>query len=357
LKKKIISSIIIILAFTLMGCSKEQQEITPKENDTTFEEALPEEENIQQEEASQPVVEINYEEVMPYEAGHIMVVMYHGIEDRPPYHRTEADFIKDLNFMYDHGYRLISMEDYKNSNISIPAGFTPIVLTFDDGLSSTFSLEEVGGNLVPKKGTAIYLIEEFSKAHPDFGKEAILFINGGKGAFEGAGTYEERLKWLVDNGYQIGNHTNTHPKLSQLTGEQVQEEIGKVDTLIKSALPGYVVDTITYPHGIRPEDAYRQFVVNGTYEGNPYQYSLGFREGPSGPMVAPIHIDFDPYNCPRVRGSEGEEGDLEWWLNYYENHKDVKYISDGNPNRIAVPSESKDKVNVEKLNDYELYLY
>ncbi|PKM52406.1 MAG: hypothetical protein CVV02_01250 [Firmicutes bacterium HGW-Firmicutes-7] len=360
LKIKKIPYLLLLLTFILVGCSKE----LPKINENpSLEEVLPEADlpeddtTLQKEEDRQAEVEINYEEVKPYEAGHIMVVMYHGISDQPPYHRTETDFVKDLNYLYEHGYRLISMEDYKNSNIKVEAGFTPIVLTFDDGLSTTFSLEEVGGKLVPKKGTAIYLLEEFYKVNPDFGKEAILYINGGNGAFEGAGAYEERLKWLVDNGYQIGNHTNTHPKLSQLTGEQVQEEIGKVDTLIKTTIPGYVVNTITYPHGIRPEEAYRKFVVNGSFEGNNYEYQLGFREGPSGPMVAPIHVDFDAFNCPRVRGSEGAEGDLWWWLTYYEDHKDMKYISDGNPERIAVPEELKEKVNAEKLNNYELYLY
>ena len=82
------------------------------------------------------------------EQGHIMVVMYHGIKDNPPYHRLKEDFIKDLTYMYDHGYRTVSMSDYLKGYIDIEAGMTPIVLTFDDGLPSTFSMTEVQGELL-----------------------------------------------------------------------------------------------------------------------------------------------------------------------------------------------------------------
>lgn len=358
MKYKLLSFMFLIIII-LSGCTS-NQEIKPNTTQETPTEIIETPEaNVEdtQEIEEEPITEINYNEIKPYEVGHIMVIMYHGIDNRPPYHRTKEDFVKDLQYLYDNNYRLISMNDYKTGNISVEAGFKPIVLTFDDGLSTTFSLEEKNGSLVVKEDTAIGLLEAFTKENPDFGKHAILYINGGKGAFEGAGTYEERLKWLVDNGYEIGNHTNSHPKLSQLNGEQVQEEIGKVDRLIKETLTNYTVDTITYPHGIRPEETYRHLVVEGVYEGNSYHYELGFREGPSGPMVASFHKAFDSYNCPRVRGSEGEEGDLWWWLKYYETHPELQYISDGNPERIAVPKDKEDNVNIDKLNLSELELF
>lgn len=353
-------SLLILFAFILSGCASNQV-IDPKDEKEVPVETIESPEPFEEVEEvkEEKIVEINYNEVKPYEVGHIMVIMYHGIEDRPPYHRTKEDFLKDLQYLYENNYRLISMTDYKSGHISTPAGFKPVVLTFDDGLSTTFALEERNGQLVVKEDTAIGLLEAFCEEHPDFGKAASLYINGGTGAFDGAGTYEERLKWLVDHGYEIGNHTNSHPKLSQLNGEQVQEEIGKVDRLIKETIPNYTVDVITYPHGIRPEEAYRHLVVDGTYEGNVYHYVLGFREGPSGPMVASFHKAFDAYNCPRVRGSEGEEGDLWWWLEYYKTNPELQYVSDGNPNRIAVPMDKADNVNVDKLNlsGFELYTW
>ena len=58
---------------------------------------------------------VDYQAVKPYEVGHTMVIMYHGIvNERKPadyYQRTKAEFREDLQALYDRGYRLISMRD------------------------------------------------------------------------------------------------------------------------------------------------------------------------------------------------------------------------------------------------------
>lgn len=357
---------IISLTLALGGCGKDKTNNEPietpivSENPTTPEPVPTQSPEPTVEPTVEPTPEpIDYSVVKPNEIGNIMVVMYHGIiEDNPPYHRSEADFRKDLQYMYDHNYRLISLADYVNSDIDIPAGYTPIVLTFDDGLESTFSLEEVNGKLVPKAGTAVAILEEFCSEHPDFGKAAAFFINGGDGStFPGAGTYEERLKWLVDNGYELGNHTYSHPKLNKLDAAQIQEEIGKVDARIKEVLPNYNLNVISYPHGIRPQEEYMSYITSGTYDSKTYSYVIGLREGVSGPMVAPLHVKFNPLNCPRVRGSEGEESDMWWYFDYYEKYPEYKYVSDGDPNTIAVPEDAKDNVNMELLGDKKLIVY
>lgn len=303
-------------------------------------------------------VEIDYQAVKPNEVGHIMVIMYHGIIDNYPYHVTEEQFLEDLTYMYENGYRPISMRDYLDNNITVEAGMTPIVLTFDDGLSSTFSLTEENGKLVPAKGTAVEIMERFAKEHPDFGKGATFYINGGK-IFEGAGTVEERLNWLVDNGYGLGNHTETHKHLgkSSVTSRVIMSEIGKVDKIIKEAVPNYVVDSLTYPFGARPKDALRAFIKEGEYDGGSYNYQAGFREGPSRSYYAPIHTKFDPYNIARARGSKGEDGDMWFFFKYYENNPGLKYISDGRPDRVAITKNKEDYVNKEKLGDAQIYIY
>lgn len=305
---------------------------------------------------SEKTTDIDYQTVKPNEIGHIMVVMYHGIKDIPPYHITEEQFIEQLQFMYDHKYRPISMRDYIDNNIDIEAGCTPIVFTFDDGLKSTFSLVEENGELVPKSGTAIEILERFSKEHPGFDSKASLYING-SAIFEGAGTVEERLNWLVDHGYDVGNHTNTHVKLNKISSREIMSEIGKVDQLIKNAIPDYEVDSFSYPFGLRPVKALRNLVAQGEYEDMEYNYVIGFREGPSGPYYSPLHVKFTPMNVARARGSKGEVQDLWWFLEDYEKHPERKYVSDGNPNRISIPEESEEYVNKDKLGDKELYLY
>ncbi len=302
--------------------------------------------------------EIDYQVVKPNELGHIMVIMYHGIIDNYPYHVTEEQFLEDLNYMYEKGYRPISMRDYLDNNITVEAGYTPIVLTFDDGLDSTFSLVEENGEFMPKVGTAVEIMERFAKEHPDFGSKATFYINGGK-IFDGAGTVEERLNWLVDNGYGLGNHTANHKNLGQLgvASRVIMAEIGKVDQIIKGAIPDYTVDSITYPYGARPKEALRAFVKEGEYDGNLYNYQVAFREGPSGPYYPPLHAKFSPLNVARARGSQGEARDMWWFFDYYEKNPQKKYVSDGRADRVSIPKDMEKSINREKLGDKELYLY
>ncbi len=292
-------------------------------------------------------VVVNYEELGVNEQGHILIVMYHGIMDNPPYHRTKEEFNKDLQTMYDLGYRLITMEDFINGHIDVPAGTTPIHLTFDDGLDSTFSLKETADGFVADPDTAIGILEDFCEAHPDFGKAASLYFHDTEYNFGDVGTDKERFDWLLEHGYELGNHTATHANLSQLTQADVLEEVGRVEKYYESLYPDKKFRVLAYPFGARPDDSYFESALKGEYDGTTYDYEIGLREGPSGPFLPYTHKDFQKYNAPRVRGSEGENGDMYWYFEYYQDNPSLKYISDGDPNTIVIP-EAMD----ETLSDY-----
>lgn len=352
---------IIICCSLLSACTNKEQNKPIPAKDSTYEEDknLKTSENDEKDkQIKEEKPSIDYNVVKPNEIGHIMIVMYHGIQNNPPYHRTVENFKKDLEYMYKHNFRLISMNDYINNNINIPAGMTPIVLTFDDGLSTTFSLEQKNGEFQPIKNTAVAILEEFAKQHPDFGKKAIFYINGDLKIFEGAGTVKERLKWLVDNGYEVANHTSTHAKLSKLDSSGVQKEIGKTDKLIKEALGSdYKIESLSYPFGLRPKEELLKYALKGTYENNTYNYKIALKEGPSKLFYPPTHISFDPLLVPRVRGSEGDIQDLHWFFEHYEKNKKELYISDGMVEQISVPKELEDKINKDVLKDKNIYLY
>jgi peptidoglycan/xylan/chitin deacetylase (PgdA/CDA1 family) len=352
------------MIFFLMGCSNNSDLLTEEVNEVDVHIEKDDIETTNEIEKNEIIEEvymppnIDYKEVKPNELGHIMVVMYHGIMDLPPYHRTPEDFRKDLMYMYENGYRPISMRDYIDQNIDLEPGLTPIVLTFDDGLSSTFSLVYEKGDLVPAPNTAVAIMEAFSKEFPDFGKAAAFYINSDLKVFEGEGTVEERLKWLVDNGYDVANHTSQHAKLSTLDEEAVQEHIGRTDQLIKESIGNdYIVDSLSYPFGVRPKEGLLQFVLEGTYEHHAYVNKIALKEGPSGPFVPPYHMKFDNLLVPRVRGSEGDIQDLWWFFEYYENNSHLRYISDGNKERVSVPKSLEHLINFDVILDKEVYTY
>ncbi len=340
------------LLIFLVGC-------TPNENVENIDNT---DKTVEEENEVKLTPEEIIEQYKPNEIGDIPVLMYHAIQNNPPteYQRGIDDFKKDLQYFYDNNYRPISMQDFVNFNITTPPGTTPFVLCFDDGLSESFSLVEENGVFVPKKDTGIYILEEFVREHPDFGKAAILYINGHTSTFDGAGTYTQRLNWLVDHGYELGNHLDTHPYLNRIGGEQITKEVGKVDKMIKEAVPGIKLDTIAYPFGIKPSDENIRYIQNGVYDGNEYAYVMAFRAGPSTVRQMPvIHVDFMPWNVPRLRGNEGEENGADLWgyLKKYETRPEQRYISDGDPKTVTIPETLEKNINVEKIGDKKIITY
>ena len=314
------------------------------------------------------IKEINYQEVKPNEVGTILVAMYHGLADEETYNngskdfkmyqRKIEDFKKDLNYMYEHGYRPISIRDYVDNNITVEAGFTPIVLTFDDGLQTAFSLEQENNEYVVAKDTAVSIMDEFAKEHPDFGKAATFYINGNQDAFGEVGTLEERIKFLVNDGYGVGNHTRDHANLYELDGQNIQEQIGTIDQDIKKILPDYKVDTIALPFGSRPKEELRKYLEEGEFDGQKYSYNIAFRVGYSAPYVSVNNVKFSPYNHPRVTASDMADWDMWYAFDYFDNqYPSMKYISDGKPNRIAVPKSWEERVNKDSLLGKELFIY
>lgn len=300
---------------------------------------------------------VDYASLKVNEQGHIMVVMYHGIKDNPPYHRLKEDFIKDMTYMYEHDYRLISLESYLSGHIDIEAGMTPILFTFDDGLESTFSLIENEGDFDVNPETAIGLMEAFAEEHPDFGKDASLYIHANDYNFRDVGTPSDRLNWLLDHGYDLGNHSNTHANFKHLGQAALIKEIGAVEVYVDSVIPGYKLTAMTYPFGARPATDLLPVLNNGVYEGFAFDYKVAFREGPSGQFYPPTHVKFDYLNAPRVRGSEGEVQDLWWFLDYYEENPSLKYISDGDPMTIVVPADKEVNLRDEVKETFEVITY
>ena len=303
-----------------------------------------------------------YRELRPNEIGEIMIVMYHGIIHNAPsndYHRNVDDFKDDLQQMYDRGYRLVPIRDLIENNITVSAGFSPIVLTFDDGLPSAFSFEEIDGELVPKKDTAVDIINKFAEENPDFGRAAVFYINGDSRnvPFNGAGTLAERFDYLIENGYEIGNHTFNHLQMSRLDSEQIQQELALIQKLVTDHIGHYEIQSLAYPFGLRPKEDIRHFALSGSSEGVSYNHKWALNVGQSGRSSAPNNVRFDPLNIPRVRSTNYAVTDLGWSFTHYDQNPHLKYISDGDPGKISVPSDQIAKLDKDTLGDKILYIY
>lgn len=149
-----------------------------------------------------------YKEKKVNEVGRIPVMMYHGIVslkdeetpyiggnvDKDGYHRTTESFRRDLEFYYKQGYRMISLNDYIDGKIDVPLGYSPIVLTFDDGLPNSIHIigKDENGNLIIDPECAVGILEEYKQKYPDYQVTATFFVNGG--LFQQSNYNEEILK-------------------------------------------------------------------------------------------------------------------------------------------------------------------
>lgn len=120
---------------------------------------------------------IDYKELNVDELGNVPIMMYHGIHnvtdneytggnvDKDGYQRTSSAFRKDLEFYYQSGYRMIRLNDYVNGIIDVSAGYSPIIITFDDGLSNNIKVTGLDdkGNIIIDPNSAVGILEEFKK--------------------------------------------------------------------------------------------------------------------------------------------------------------------------------------------------
>ncbi|EOC99502.1 polysaccharide deacetylase family protein [Caldisalinibacter kiritimatiensis] len=296
--------------------------------------------------------------VKPNEAGKIMILMYHNIGSKESdWVRTPENFRKDLKTLYEKGYRAISLKDFVNNNIDVEAGCTPVVITFDDGNRNNFNIISKDGEKTIDPNCAVGIMEQFNKQYPDFSATATFFLNG-TNPFRQSKLLEYKLNYLIDNGFHIGNHTYGHENLTKLGPTEIQEAIGKNAIYLENIVKDYKINTLALPYGSRPRKEYYKYLEKGQYKGKRYENIAILNVG-SNPAYSPIDKRFNPASLPRVRASEMNVQGLGLydWLEYFDNNPEERFISDGNANIITVPKKFEDRIDNEKVDEKELYIY
>lgn len=305
--------------------------------------------------------QIDLNTVKPDESGKIMVVMFHNFVETytkgdKAYTTTFKEFEALLETLYGSGYRLISLSDYMNGNITTPAGFIPMVFTFDDGTAGQFNLVEENGGLAVNKQTAVGVLEEFNKKHPDFGLKGTFFVNLGNSTFAGKGTVAERLKYLVDKGFEIGNHTYTHINLKETkSATEIEKEIGGNQKKMYELIPGYTFTQFALPYGL-PSKGLEQYVEKGEYEGVQY-LNKGIMEVGWDPTPSPFSGKLNLLSIHRVRASgiTPVDADLGWWLKQLK--RESQFVSDGDAGTVTVPKKKEEAIDAGKLGGKKLVVY
>jgi len=359
LKRIIAFFFIIIIVLGFMACTPPIAEEHPRNPEQNLQEPEEPAEVEEPDEADEPKADpVDLKAIKANENGQVMILMYHGIgEKEAVWMRTAENFRKDLEVLYNKGYRLISLKDLIENNIKVEAGYTPFVLTFDDGAKNNFNIIEENGEKKIDPNCAVGILEEFKKEHPDFGSGGSFFIYYPI-PFRQKELIKEKYEFLIANGYDIGNHSYNHENLGKLSIEGIQKSLAKNVKSTQEYLPDYDVYALALPNGIGPKGDDYKYAATGEYEGVKYNNRAVLKVG-SNPAPSPVNVKFDPIRLPRVRASEMEtEGvGMYDWLQFFEKKPEKRYISDGNPDTVAIPESEAEYVDKSRLKGKELVIY
>jgi peptidoglycan/xylan/chitin deacetylase (PgdA/CDA1 family) len=279
----------------------------------------------------------------PNELGRIMILEYHRIdvpEDR--WTRTPENFRRDLETLYARGYRLQSLGDLLDGRITVPAGTTPVVLTFDDSSPGQFRYLERDERLEIDPRCAVGILEAFVRERPDFGRAATFYVLPGASRphrlFDQPEHATRKLRFLVEHGYEIGNHTLWHANLGRYDEPVVRRQLAEAQVWIQRHVPGYRPRTLALPHGVYPRDV--RWALAGSVNGTTYRHDAILMVA-GGAAPSPFDRRFDPVRVPRI---QAVERDLASWLAYFERNPGERFVSDGDPETLTIPAGRRDRL-------------
>ena len=279
----------------------------------------------------------------PNELGRVMILEYHKIDyPEERWTRTPENFRRDLQRLYAGGYRLVGLNDLLDGRIAIPAGTTPVVLTFDDSSPGQFRYLGDNGTLRIDPKSAVGILEAFNREHPDFGLAATFFVLPGASRpnrlFDQPEYEGRKLQYLASRGFEIGNHTLWHANLGKYDERTVRTQIAEAQQWIQRHVPDYRIRTLALPHGVYPKDV--QWALQGTAKGVSYRNDAILMVA-GGAAPSPFARTFDPVRLPRI---QAVQRDLDQWFTYFERNPDERFVSDGDPAVITIPAGQRAKL-------------
>jgi peptidoglycan/xylan/chitin deacetylase (PgdA/CDA1 family) len=280
--------------------------------------------------------EAELKRLRPNELGWVLVLEYHLIESPDSqYSRSPEKLRQDLEKLYELGYYPMTFRDLGAGKIDIPAGRSPVVLTFDDSSDGQFRILP-DGSVDPTSAWGV--LQAFSAEHEDWPLVATFFplidVDVPERVLFGQPEHVERkLKEIVSNGGEVGSHSYTHLRLDLATPDEIQWQLAQSARVLEEHIgDGYKVTSLSLPLGMYPAD--EALIKSGESEGARYEFSAA-AEVAGGPSPSPFSRNFDPYH---IRRNQALDSEFEWIWPMLE-APGLRYISDGDPDIVTVPVE------------------
>ena len=298
------------------------------------------------------------------EAGHIPILMYHAI-DGPAFHGARYDhnglniaaatFRKHLDLMYAAHWYPVNMRDVLTSRIDVPAGKTPVVLTFDDARGTQFHYLP-DGTIAPN--CAVGILEAFHQKHPDWPLRATFYVlpksSWNPVPFWQPGLETKKLRFLVAEGFEVANHTTTHRPMTHLSASDLCWEMAECQRYVRDRAPGATMDTMAVPGGSMPKNhALWPLLLRGQL-GKIIYHNRCILMAWGGPSHSYVDKEYDPNRISRIGTGPGW---VERAIKQMTARRIRPYVSDGNPDTVAVPRADIGEVDTHRLQGARLVVY
>jgi peptidoglycan/xylan/chitin deacetylase (PgdA/CDA1 family) len=280
----------------------------------------------------QPITPNRARALKANEMGLVPVLMYHAIKASivPPQRLRE-----DIAALKKAGFYPTTIREMAEGRMDIPAGKSPVVLTFDDSSPTHYRILD-DGSLDPD---CVVAILQTAVAAGDWAPKAcffpLLYVDPPANIVFGQPKYaQEKLRNLVKWGYEVGSHTVTHQNLSATTPERIRKELAQSESQLEKMIGGgYKIYTLNPPYGEYPDD--ESLLTAGEFQGVTYHYSAVLRaSGTSGP--SPFSSKFDRLHIPRITAYPKET--VPELVEFFQNHPEWRFISDGDPDAVSIPT-------------------
>jgi len=288
----------------------------------------------------------------PNELGRVPILEWHQIVDKDGSYKVSRErFLMELTELHARGYVPISLNELLDRKIDLPAGKSPVLFTFDDASPSQFRYVERNGKLTVDPTSGVGMLLDFIKAHPDWRPRglfcALPAAQAGHAFFGDRGIDGQqtawrfpKLKFLVEQGFELCNHTLWHAQLNKYSGAVVQEQLARGAMAIDSAVPGYKIRGMALPYGIWPKQ--RELAFAGQWTDPKSKRVIRYSneavfEVAGGPAPSPYDPKFNAKSLPRYPLQGGTK--LVPMLDALDKPgAGGRYVSDGNPKTIAKPT-------------------
>lgn len=272
------------------------------------------------------------------ELGRIPVLEWHEIQDRNDRWANRLDtFRAQLAEVHARGYRPISIAEFIDGDIDLPAGLSPVLLTFDDSYKEHLYFDDDGE---PAADSVVGILQEMHEQDPTWRPLATFAFYWPYPFREtDRDVIEAKLRYLVEHGFDLSNHTYGHDNLREMADDEVVANLARAERELAEVVgPDHRVRSITLTQGVWP--ANRDLAMAGTADGFTYEHDIALEVG-FQPTRSPFHVDYDPRSVQRVQAWLPE---FRRWMDWLDEVPGRRWVSDGDPTTVAFPEGFADVV-------------